>query len=296
MAAGMADRLARALTGGRPDRAPATGLMTSVTYELMELCGVRYPEAHGAPEEMVALAAAAFEHAGLESMKLPFDMTVEAEALGCAVDYGDARTLPQVKRHAYDAEAPGQLDGGGRGFLDRGRVPIVLEAIALARRRYDGIIPVVSSVVGPFTLATNLFGIEPILVSTITEPALLKDILAKTTQICKVYAAEQINAGCNVLSIGEAACSGNLISSATYGEFIAPVHKDLCAGLAVPSVVHICGDITGHLDYIEATGMSGISFDYQTDIGKARALLKTPLRTPEAGLRAMRAALESRRT
>ena len=90
------DRVVAALRLEPVDRVPAVSLMTGVTTELMQLCGVHYPEAHHSAGPMVTLAAAAHEFCGLESIKLPFDMTVETELLGGNVHFGDERTLPTI--------------------------------------------------------------------------------------------------------------------------------------------------------------------------------------------------------
>ncbi len=265
------ERLLNALTHKYCDRVPAVGMLTSVTTELMELCGVNYLTAHTNACDMVTLAAAAFEYSGLESIKLPFDMTVEAEAFGCEIDYGSKITLPQVRSHVYNNPNELLVD---RSFLDRSRIPVVLKAIDISRKRYNDALPVISSIVGPFTLATRLYGMESILEYTITEPDTLKVILEKTTEISIIYSTEQVNAGAHVIVVGEAACSGELISPQAYKQFFAPAHKRLCTAIPIPSIVHICGNITGHLDYIFDTGMTGISFDDQTDINKAVRLLK----------------------
>ena len=79
---------------------------------------------------MAGLAAAAHETCGLESMKLPFDMTVEAGALGAKIDYGTKKTLPQVKEHLY--RDPGELVIG-EDLMEQGRIPVVLEAIRIGQ-------------------------------------------------------------------------------------------------------------------------------------------------------------------
>ena len=94
-------RLVNALRLKNTGRPPVTGLMTAVTVQLMDLCGVYWPDAHLDAENMVKLAAAAFEYYGLESMKLPFDMAVESEALGGMIDYGTKNQLPQMKTSLY---------------------------------------------------------------------------------------------------------------------------------------------------------------------------------------------------
>ncbi|MCL1859482.1 MAG: MtaA/CmuA family methyltransferase [Oscillospiraceae bacterium] len=264
-------RLVNALKHKNSGRPPVTGLMTAVTVDLMDLCGVYWPDAHSDAEKMVKLAAAAFEFYGLESMKLPFDMTVEAEGLGGNIDFGTKSQLPQMKTHLFDDPAEFLF---GRELLEKGRIPLVLNAVEIAKKRYNNIIPVVSSIVGPFTLGTTLFGIENMMIWMIEEPEIIQNALELTTDLCIMYAKEQENAGSDIIQIGEAACSGDLISGDDYGRYIAPCHKKLCAEIKIPTVVHICGNITSHLKYIKNTGMSGISMDIKTDIAQAVDLLK----------------------
>jgi len=264
-------RLLAALSHKNVDRPPVTGLMTSVTTELMDKTGACWPQAHFDAGLMVTLASAAYEHYGLESLKLPFDMAVEAQALGAAPDFGTRSSLPQIKKNPFDDPCEMKVD---RRILDNGRVPLVLHAIGLAKRKYESVIPVVSSIVGPFTLSAMLFGFENVLVWMATEPETLESALSLTTEIGKMYADEQVNAGSDVIQIGEASCSGDLISGDSYGKFIAKYHKKLCASISIPTVVHICGNITSHLPYIKETGMSCISMDAKTDIPQAMRLFK----------------------
>ena len=158
--------------------------------------------------------------------------------------------------------------------MKQGRVPVVLEAIGLARRTYGKKIPVVSSIVGPFTLSAMLFGFENLFYWMLVEPEKYVMALEEVTSFCITYAREQFKAGSHVVQIGEASSSGDLISPEHYGKFVAPYQKKLCGALDGPTVVHICGNITGHLKYIAGTGMSGISFDQKTDMQEAVKQLK----------------------
>ena len=264
-------RIINALLHKPVDRIPVTGFLTSVTVELMERCGYGWEEAHYDAEKLVELAATAHNHCGLETLKLPFDMAVEAEALGCKIDPGSRDTLPQVINHIY--EEPDELVFD-RQLLTCGRIPVVLKAIGKAKTRYDGEAAVVSSIVGPFTLGTRLFGMDNFLIWSIAEPAKAHAAMERLTRLCIMYAGEQAEAGCDVVLIGEAASSGDLISPDTYRDVILPYHRELCRSLQAPSVVHICGDITGHLPYFPETGMTAISFDGKTDVKKATRLLK----------------------
>jgi len=265
------ERLLRVLAHHKVDRPPVTGLMTAVTTEMMDRIGVKWPEAHHDPEMMVKLAASAYETCGLESMKLPFDMTVEAGALGAKINYGTKDILPQIKEPVYGD--PKELTPEDH-FLKQGRIPIVLEAIRLARKDYGKNIPVVSSIVGPFTLSAMLFGFKKFFHWMLVEQEKYAAVLKKVTDLCIAYSREQFKAGSHIIQVGEASSSGDLISSEQYGRFAAPYQKELCRTIDGPMVVHICGNITGHYQYISRTGMHGISFDQKTDVTEAIRQLK----------------------
>jgi [methyl-Co(III) methanol-specific corrinoid protein]:coenzyme M methyltransferase len=245
--------------------------MTAVTVEMMDSLGVKWPEAHHDPSEMARLASAAYETCGLESMKLPFDMTVEAGALGAEIDYGTKNTLPQIKEPLYSD--PGELVAR-EDLTEQGRIPAVLQAIRLARKKYGEEIPVVSSIVGPFTLSAMLFGFENLFYWMLVELEKYVRALEIVTNLCVAYAREQFKAGSHVVQIGEASSSGDLISSEHYRKFVAPYQEKLCRSVDSPTAVHICGNITGHLKYIARTGMRGISFDKKTDVQEAVKQLK----------------------
>lgn len=265
------ERFLAALSHAPVDRRPVTGVVTAITVDMMEAVKVRWPEAHFAPDLLARLAAAPWEVFGIECIKLPFDMAVEAEALGVAVDFGTEDTLPQDYGAGYNH--PDELTIPD-DFFSRGRVPIVLEAIGQLRRRYDNEVAVVSSIVGPFTLAAKLFGFENLFPWVLLEPDTARAALAKTTALSIRYARAQLEAGADVILIGEASCSGDLISWKTYQDLIAPCHAELCAALAGPAIVHICGKTTHHLPFIAQTGVAGYSFDENLDITQAREHLK----------------------
>ena len=265
------ERLLRILDRLPVDRAPVTGFLVSVTVELMEATGIKLPEAHHDPVQMVRLAAAAHEILGLESIKVPFDMTVEAGALGAKIDYGALTTLPQVAGHPY--QDPREYFSR-EDFIDEDRIPLVLEAIRIARKEYGDRVPVISSIVGPLTLSGMLFGTDTLLLWMLSEPETYASVLAKTTRFCIAYARKQFEAGSHVVQIADPVASGDLISSDQYRKFVLPYHNLFCQALRSPIVIHICGNITGHLPGLAEMNISGVSFDQKTDIQEVMKWLK----------------------
>ncbi len=259
-------RVLGALLGGSVDRPPVTGIVTAVTQDIMRETNAPWPEAHRDPELMARLGAAGHLLYGLETVKVPFDVTVEAEALGGAVEFGDRNVFPQLKEPPL--HEPSEL-ATPPDFLQRSRVPVVLQAVRLLRERYGAEVPVVASVMGPFTLCTLCFG-EEFLVWLKCEPERYQAAMERATALAGQYAAAQIGAGADVIQFGEAAASGSMISPRDYSERVAPFHRRLAAAVVAPTVLHICGDITDRLESICGTGVSGLSFDQRVDLHTAR--------------------------
>ena len=204
-------------------------------------------------------------------IKLPFGMTVEVEVLGMEIDFGTLDTLPTdivpIWDHPDDLLIPDD-------FFDRGRVPIVMEAITRLRQRYDAEVAVISSTVGPFALAAKMFGFPNLFPWIITEPDYVHQVLGDLTELAISYANAQVDAGADAIVLGEATCSGDLISPDTYRDFILPYHQQMCAAIHGPTILHICGKSSNHLPYIAETGTTCYSFDEGVDMAVAREHLK----------------------
>jgi [methyl-Co(III) methanol-specific corrinoid protein]:coenzyme M methyltransferase len=265
------ERFLNALRHRPVDRPPVAAVTTGITVEMMERVGIFWPEAHRQADQLAGLAEAIHLCTDTECIKLPFCMTVEVEALGAPVDYRTFDTIPTETRHIWNH--PDQL-AIPEDFFDRERVPVVLRAISTLRRRYDDEIPIVTSIVGPFSLASKLFGFENFLTWMITRPEWVHGVMAALTPLATRYARAQVEAGADAIVIGEAGCSGDLISPTFYRDFVAPYHSQLCPAIPAPTLLHICGKSTRHTEYIAGTGATAYTFDEGVNANIARRNLQ----------------------
>jgi MtaA/CmuA family methyltransferase len=264
------ERFLNALRRQTVDRIPVAAVATGITVQMMEKSGIYWPAAHKDVDQLAGLAESIHLYTDTECIKLPFDMAVEVEALGAPIDYRTVDTVPTEIRHicnAPDEFAP-PVD-----FFDRARVPIVLKAISKLRKRYDSEMAIVSSIVGPFSLAEKIFGFDGFLTWLIDRPEWVHQAMAKLTPLAIRYANAQVEAGADAIILGEAGCSGDLISSKTYRDFIAPYHRDLCRQIPAPTILHICGKSTKHTEYIAGTGATAYNFDEGVNIETANKYL-----------------------
>jgi len=253
------------------DRPAVACVVTSITHAMMKKTGIPWTTAHGNAQRMVDLAQATWTLAGIESIKLPFDMTVESEALGAQIDFGTVDRLPTEAHPLYSTPQEMVIPPD---FLDRGRIRQVLMAITMLRKRYENEVAIIASIVGPFTLAFKLFGFENLFIWMKTQPETLYPALQQLTALAAGYARAQVNAGADAILIGEASSSGSLISPQHYASFAAPYHQQLVAEIPHPCILHICGNSSGHLAHLAKTGVQGFSFDEQMDIQAACHHLK----------------------
>ena len=105
---------------------------------------------------------------------------------------------------------------------DCGRIPMIRKSVEILKKKYDTSVAVTTSIVGPFSLANMVFGFERLLMWMITEPELYRRCLEATTQFAVRYCSLLEKMGGDIIQIGEAACSGDLVSVEDYERNIMP--------------------------------------------------------------------------
>ena len=147
------ERILAALRGEKPEGRVIWVPTVGVSVEAMKKIDAGWPASHWDAKKMARAAASTYELTGVACCTVPFCLTLEGEALGCALDKGTDITQPQIMEHletGFDEfEVPAD-------FMQRGRIPAVLEAISLLAASQRDIQPVNVKVTGPFTIACAL--------------------------------------------------------------------------------------------------------------------------------------------
>lgn len=239
------ERLYAVLRRQEVDRIAVAQPLQTGTVELMESSGAFWPAVHSDAELMAALAYEAYAKIGFESVRVPFDVNVESEALGCVLDYfkgsGKGRDIqPSVKTSPIftleDLEALADPDPHTSA-----RMPVVLEAIRLLRKRLPAEVPILSAVVGPFMVAGQIRGVDPFMREVMRDPEFVAKVVEKAFRACRAYAQAQVEAGSDVVVMVDATASPDLISPTQFDSLAKPYTSDLAASLSVPTILHICG-------------------------------------------------------
>lgn len=258
-------RFLASLFGGRVDR-PSAGTPTSIaTVELMALTGAYFPEAHLDAEKMAALAAAGHEVLGFDTVAPLFSVVTEAAALGAEIDWGRRDSLPINVTSPWSEPSDVRLPSD---FLDRPSTRTALEAISILRRRLGDRVAVVGKVMGPWTLAYHMKGVQDFLVDVLLDPARVHALLEALLPIPVAFARAQMRAGADVVVVADHS-TGDMVRAETYRDFLLPVHQVLTRELGCPTIFHCCGRSLDRIDYYAQAGFDCYHFESANDARRA---------------------------
>lgn len=262
-------RVITALTGGTPDRVPASCVTQLGIVDSMAAVNAYFPEAHKNAEKMAKLGSALWELAKLEAVRVPFCLTVIAEALGCKIDFGTQERTPSVKEHLASPEKVEIPDN----FLEIGRIPVVRDAVKILRNSLGHKLPIIVGMEGPFTLAGHLAGTEQLVSWCLTNPEKVNAIMEVTTEAVTIYANYMLKAGADILTIADPTASPNLIDPAMFKTLIKPKLTEVAENVGGVTVLHICGDVSKILSDMADSGFNGLSIEEAVDVSKARKIV-----------------------
>ncbi|MBI4317083.1 MAG: MtaA/CmuA family methyltransferase [Chloroflexi bacterium] len=252
-------RVMAALTGaGYAGRVSVISAGQTATLEQMNRTGVFWPEAHYNADQMAKLASAAHSILRLDAVRVPFCQTVEAEALGCQAKTGGMTHVPGVASHPLRVGQPLRLPSD---LLQRGRLPVLLEAVRLLKGSIGNEVAIIGGVTGPFTLAGMLLGIKAMLTQAAKAPDDLLPVLESCTQAGIAVGRALAEAGADVICVEDMGASAELISSAMYVKLAYPCQCQLFSNIQVPSILHICGDVSSTIEYMATTGATVLSYE-----------------------------------
>ncbi|OGF51280.1 MAG: hypothetical protein A2044_04265 [Candidatus Firestonebacteria bacterium GWA2_43_8] len=267
------ERFYKALRKEKVDAFAIGSPVSMISTEVMDACGAYFPEAHTNPEKMALLAGAGHRITGFDNVMPVFSVVTESAAFDAPTDWGHKNIMPSTKEYIWKEASDINLSDK---FLDSLPAQTVLKALTILSKEFKDNVSVTGKVFGPWTLGLHMFGIEDFLMWTITEPEKVKEIMAKLKTITLKFALAQIKAGADTICVGDHA-TRDLCSPETYRDFVLPLHKELAKEIPVPVMLHICGNTSDRIRYINDTGFAGFHYDSKSTDEKIAELASPKL-------------------
>jgi MtaA/CmuA family methyltransferase len=214
----------------------------------------------------------AMEYFDTDMVSLISDPYRETSAFGAKIEYideGVPRCLGQIVKTMDDVKnLPSPDVYRCERTLDR------INGADYYQKLLKGTVPVSGWIEGPLAEACDLTGVNEMLIYLMTDPDFSNFLMDKCMVTAKDFAKAQIEAGCDIMGIGDAICSQ--IDKDSYDLYVKDRHRELIAfiheyGASVK--LHICGNVTHLLESLKELNADIVDLDWQVDIEHAREIL-----------------------
>lgn len=240
--------------------------MPVAVYPGLALTGASVSDAVSNPAAQVEAQVALYERYHTPVVLSAMDLSVEAEAFGCAVQLSETEMPTVTGRLVAGLEEARRLAVPRAG--DK-RTAVHLEVV---RRLHalPGRPVVLSDCIGPFSLAARLVGVSEAMELTLTEPDLMQLVIEKCTRFLIDYLRALRAAGADGALMAEPAAG--LLSPRGMAEFSSSWIRTISGELADADftlVLHNCAAKLVHLPALLHTGLKTFHFGSPMDLGAA---------------------------
>ena len=236
-----------------------------ISAEVTDGLGLEFPDAYMHSDTMQTLAKAIKAHDKADFCLLPFCRTVEAEAMGAVLNYGDANTGPRAKDPVCgtcdDVLALPAVD------VTKGRMAEVIRACAGLKAQGE---TVCLEVTGPFTILNALMEPRKVFKAYRKDPEGMKKVLNKLSNDLLAYIKAGKEAGVDIFIFSDSAGAPELLGPKFmtqgvedfYHPFLKKVEElmdDSCIFLMCPKFTYAVID-TGFGEFRDHQLEEGIGF------------------------------------
>jgi [methyl-Co(III) methanol-specific corrinoid protein]:coenzyme M methyltransferase len=266
------ERILKLFAGEKIDRPPCFSGMGNVTVEGLKKFGYKFAELHSNAKMMADAAASTYRLYGFECGVVPFDLCIEAEALGCEINvYAHLEDIlyPTIKKklihneNEMDIALPSDL-------VKRGRIPMLKETIGYLKEDIGSEVAVGTYVLGPFTLAGQIMELNDLLKLSFKKPDKVGKLLDLLADAIIMIAGEYEKTGVDFITVREMGATSDVLSPRVFKNLIQPYLKKIFSALKVNNVLHICGKTNDIAGFMTESGAKAISVDQKNDVAETR--------------------------
>ncbi len=266
------ERVLKLFAGEKIDRPPCFSGMGNVTAEGLKKFDYKFAAVHSNAKMMADSAASSYKLFGFECAVVPFDLCVEAEALGCEINvYSHLEDIlyPTIKTKLINTEEEMDIQLPS-DIAARGRVPMMKEVIRLIKEDIGNDVAIGAHILGPFTLAGQIMELNTLLKLSFKKQDKVGKLLDMMADALITIAREYVDAGADYITVREMGATSDVLSPRVFNTLILPYLKKIFTEVKTSSVLHICGKTNDIAGFMVESGATAISVDQKNDVVEAR--------------------------
>jgi MtaA/CmuA family methyltransferase len=211
------------------------------------------------------------EKYGIDYVNTMSDPAREAADCGAVVQFFDDQPVAILEDQALLADKTKLATLKIPDPLSGGRMHNAIRAVALFKERVGREKIIEGWIEGPIAEGADLRGINTLMLDFGDDPSFVRDLFEFIVEMELRFARAQINAGADVVGIGDAAAS--LVGPRIYEEFALPYEQRLVDGihaLGAKVRLHICGNTRKLLAGMGRLGCDIVDLDSLSPLADAR--------------------------
>ena len=263
------ERILGILAGQKTDRIPCMPITMTFAADVL---GVKYGQYVRDYRILAEAQAKTAEMFGFDYMSAISDPTREATDLGAKVQWFEDRPPAMIEEEALFQDKSALARVKTPGAIAGGRMEDRIRGIELLRKYAGEELFVEGWVEGPCAEAADLRGISRLMIDFSDDPPFVHELFDLTLEIAVLFASAQIEAGADIIGIGDGAAS--LVGPRIYDEFVWPWERRLVDSIrAIGGRVrlHICGNTRRLLQGMGKLGCEIVDIDYPVAMELARS-------------------------
>ncbi len=252
------------------DRLPCN---PNVANGVARVYGCKISEFNTDGKTLAKAQIAAYRKFGYDGVRVFTDLFTWAEAMGAKVKLPDDYTADIVGPAIEKLEDVEKLEPADP-YKD-GRLPVHVEAMKYLVDEVGDEVPCSGGIVGPFTNAFFLVGVEKMTKLMFREPEIIHKLCEVSLQTAINYTQAIIDCGLTP-TISEPMSSCTVVSPKHFREFSLPYLKRLVEYIISKGkgvTMHICGKTDDIWEDVVSTGATGFSIDNVADLENCKSIV-----------------------
>lgn len=261
------ERIGALTRGEMVDRLPCN---PNVANGVARVYGCKISEFNTSAKTIAKAQVASYRRFGYDGVRIFTDLFPWAEAMGASISFPEDNTADLAAPAIEDISQIDALEPADP-YKD-GRLPIHIDAMKYLGDEVGHEVPCAGGIVGPFTNAFFLLGVEKMSKLFFTKPEVVHHACKVSLETCIRYAQAIIDVGLTP-TISEPMSSCTVVSPKHFREFAAPYLKQLVQYInekKKPVTMHICGKTSKIWEDVVDMGIAGFSIDNVEDLGKCK--------------------------